>query len=138
MLTLPPQSVSERGLVQSAYTLLHCNRRADIATIPYQEVVSLYLLLYAATNHLSDKFTSSFMGSVQDTFFVVHCEIVKLETRHGWMYEGCAKCGTKVKPNNANLMCVTCKKSPASSEPKYNVDAFLFNSYLDIECCCYY
>lgn len=46
------------------------------------------------------------------------CEIQKFETIHGWFYDGCSKCGAKVKGDVEEFVCPICKKKPSSIEPK--------------------
>ncbi|XP_054789830.1 replication protein A 70 kDa DNA-binding subunit B-like [Prosopis cineraria] len=53
--------------------------------------------------------------------FLIFCTVVKLETRHGWTYDGCAKCATKPKEVNESLYCPNCKKKPQSIEPKLKI-----------------
>lgn len=50
--------------------------------------------------------------------FVINCEIVKLQTMHGWMYEGCSKCGSKPRVQDSFVMCGICKKKLECIEPK--------------------
>ncbi|KAI9108293.1 hypothetical protein K1719_020776 [Acacia pycnantha] len=47
--------------------------------------------------------------------FVIHCQIHKLETKYDWIYDGCPKCGSKVKSDDPSWICPLCKKQP---EPK--------------------
>lgn len=57
--------------------------------------------------------------NIQEKDFVVQCEVVKFETEHGWVYQGCSKCNSLPKslisgePNGA-LFCPGCKKNPIS------------------------
>ena len=60
---------------------------------------------------------------MQGDDFYVQCELVKLESRFGWQYDGCAKCASMPKaqdPDNpaSPLWCPFCKKPPAKIEPK--------------------
>ena len=43
---------------------------------------------------------------------MIYGEIYKLETMHGWVYNGCAKCGTKPRIDDRGMMCSGCKKPP--------------------------
>ncbi|KAI9105210.1 hypothetical protein K1719_022739 [Acacia pycnantha] len=47
--------------------------------------------------------------------FVIHSQIHKLETKYDWIYDGCPKCGSKVKGDDPSWICSLCKKQP---EPK--------------------
>ncbi|XP_028789424.1 uncharacterized protein LOC114745433 [Neltuma alba] len=53
--------------------------------------------------------------------FVISCQIQKLETRYGWVYDGCSKCGTKPRIENSTQICGTCKKKVDFMEPKLRV-----------------
>ncbi|KAK4260997.1 hypothetical protein QN277_004053 [Acacia crassicarpa] len=53
--------------------------------------------------------------------FVIHCQIYKLETKHGWIYDACSKCGSKVKIDDPSWICPLCKKKPDSIEPKMKI-----------------
>ncbi|XP_028799392.1 uncharacterized protein LOC114754740 [Neltuma alba] len=44
--------------------------------------------------------------------FVIRCIIQKLETRYGWIYQGCSKCGTKLRLENESWICPSCQKKP--------------------------
>ena len=50
---------------------------------------------------------------------MIYGEIYKLQTMHGWVYNGCSKCGTKPRIDDRGMMCSGCKKPPESIEPKY-------------------
>ncbi|XP_028782229.1 replication protein A 70 kDa DNA-binding subunit A-like isoform X2 [Neltuma alba] len=56
-----------------------------------------------------------------DATFIIICVIMKLETRHGWTYDCCSKCGSKPKMEDGSWYCMTCKKKPESIEPKLKV-----------------
>ncbi|XP_054817693.1 uncharacterized protein LOC129317387 [Prosopis cineraria] len=60
-------------------------------------------------------------GKAQDSSFLIMAEIIKLETRHGWTYEGCGRCATKPRLENGKQMCTSCKKQPDSIESKLKV-----------------
>ncbi|KAK4278435.1 hypothetical protein QN277_016281 [Acacia crassicarpa] len=53
--------------------------------------------------------------------FVINCQIHKLETRHGWKYDGCSKCGSKADLDNPSSICPLCKKIPEKIEPKMRI-----------------
>lgn len=55
---------------------------------------------------------------IQGESFIIHCEVDKLETKHGWMYDGCSKCGTKPRIEGSILVCSGCKKKPDAIEAK--------------------
>ncbi|XP_054824801.1 uncharacterized protein LOC129322518 [Prosopis cineraria] len=46
---------------------------------------------------------------------------MKLDTRHGWNYDGCTKCAIKTIEQNDSTYCPTCKKKPDSVEPKLKI-----------------
>ena len=54
----------------------------------------------------------------QGESFQVNVLVYKLETKHGWIYEGCARCGTKVRSDGTGVFCTSCKKIPDLTEPK--------------------
>ncbi|KAK4281939.1 hypothetical protein QN277_013379 [Acacia crassicarpa] len=54
--------------------------------------------------------------------FVINCQIHKLETRHGWKYDGCSKCGSKADLDNPSSICPLCKKIPEKIEPKMRIN----------------
>ncbi|XP_028766670.1 uncharacterized protein LOC114724483 [Neltuma alba] len=60
--------------------------------------------------------------------FIIKCTVMKLETRHGWMYDGCSKCAAKPKDQNGSLYCATCKKAPESVDPKLKVTYIVHDS----------
>ena len=41
---------------------------------------------------------------------MMHCEVIKLQTMHGWMYEGCPKCGSKPRIQESIVMCGAARK----------------------------
>ena len=49
---------------------------------------------------------------------MLNCEVIKLQTMHGWMYEGCPKCGSKPRVQDSIVICGGCKKKVDSIEPK--------------------
>lgn len=59
--------------------------------------------------------------------FTVDVTVLKLETRHGWTYDGCVRCGSKPKMEGNRLYCPGCKKKPTNVEPKYGSKEFIFN-----------
>lgn len=54
----------------------------------------------------------------QGDYFTIMCEIQKFETVHGWEYDGCGKCASKIKGDVADFICPVCKKEPEVVEPK--------------------
>ncbi|XP_028774119.1 uncharacterized protein LOC114731162 [Neltuma alba] len=53
--------------------------------------------------------------------FVINCVIHKLETTYGWLYDGCGKCGSKLRDENNTITCPGRQKKPDSIEPKLKV-----------------
>ncbi|XP_028787093.1 uncharacterized protein LOC114743047 [Neltuma alba] len=53
--------------------------------------------------------------------FVVKCTVKKLETYHGWTYDGCSKCAAKTRLEGTSVMCPICKKVPDAIEPKLRI-----------------
>lgn len=51
--------------------------------------------------------------------------ILKLETRHGWTYDGCARCGSKQVIEGNVLFCPGCKRRPYRVEPKYTIMCYM-------------
>ena len=66
---------------------------------------------------------------LQGEIFQVSGLLTKLETRHGWIYEGCARCGTKARVDGHAAFCATCKKIIDGTEPKY-ILSLVFGLYL--------
>ena len=58
------------------------------------------------------------MDNVKGEAFIITCELVKLQTIHGWMYEGCPKCASKPTIEDSVVMCGGCKKKLDYIEPK--------------------
>ena len=61
---------------------------------------------------------------LQGEIFQVSGLLTKLETRHGWIYEGCARCGTKARLDGHAAFCATCKRILDGTEPKYMLIVF--------------
>ncbi|XP_028805232.1 replication factor A protein 1-like [Neltuma alba] len=56
-------------------------------------------------------------------YFWIRCKVIKVDTRHGWKYIGCSKCGSKPKDDDVKQPCMgnLCKKKPTTYESKLRV-----------------
>ncbi|XP_028753464.1 uncharacterized protein LOC114713054 [Neltuma alba] len=93
-LTSLSQQMPPQSSQPSASTMMRNNRRMDISDIE---------------------------NEAGEEAFIITCKVIKLETRHGWTYDGCSKCASKPKDDNGSLHCSLCKKKPVLVEPKLKV-----------------
>ncbi|XP_028758468.1 uncharacterized protein LOC114717495 [Neltuma alba] len=104
VMTCLTQPIPTQSGQPSVDSILRNNRRIDIAELKNQRT---------------------------DEPFMISCVVMKLETRHGWTYDGCSKCSSKPKLEDANVYGLTCKKILEALEPKYDDDKLavqLFNN----------
>ncbi|XP_028778051.1 uncharacterized protein LOC114734595 [Neltuma alba] len=93
-LTVLSQQIPSQSSQPSASAMMRNNRRMNISDIEHE---------------------------AREEAFIINCKVIKLETRHGWSYDGCSKCASKPKEENGSLHCSNYKKKPQSVEPKLKV-----------------